>query len=226
MSPFMRFRLSGEQNHRCAYCGERMLFPRELKHPRRGKGSQTDAALAERFRRATFEHVRPRSHGGADHWHNGVAACEFCNLFRNTAPPMEAFRAIQKMVREGRHPHQVFRETGRWEPPPRGLRYRPRPAAFRGEPLLVVMKAEPPPGAILAFTHFARAAESLSPAGVKATVEAMRAEARPHRVNLWMAAVLRQPRLILWAKQSKALVAITHNPISERDSDPEYADSI
>jgi len=56
----MRERLSGEQNHRCAYCGEPF---------------SDDATM-------TVDHVIPRRFGGANAWPNYVAACEPCNQAR------------------------------------------------------------------------------------------------------------------------------------------------
>lgn len=219
VSPAMRFRLSGEQNHRCAYCGVEMLFPRELQHPKYGAASRTDAARAEFARVVTFEHLRARSFGGSDSWWNGVAACRFCNSFRGTAPASEAFRAIQHLVREGRHPHQVFAATGVWEPIPH-MRYVPPPPGLRGEPHLVVMRLLPPEGAIIVdFDHTARVLEHRSPAGMKSTVQAMRAEAARHGVRLQTAAVVRQSRLLPWAQVARARVMITHATTPFNDDD-------
>jgi hypothetical protein len=57
----LRDRLAEQQNWRCCYCGVRMD----------GKGDDPDAP--------TFEHVVPRSIGGANDPSNLVIACRQCN---------------------------------------------------------------------------------------------------------------------------------------------------
>ena len=74
----MTVRLSGEQNHRCAYCGCGML----LHSGRRGS--------------ATWDHVKPRSEYGTDDWKNAVAACWECNTTRRSVDAYEFYRYIQK----------------------------------------------------------------------------------------------------------------------------------
>lgn len=63
--------LSGEQNHRCAYCQLHMKlhFAEPVLHV-----SQL----------ATRDHVMARSHGGSDDWENLVAACHICNSLKET----------------------------------------------------------------------------------------------------------------------------------------------
>lgn len=60
----LRERIQGEQNHRCAYCGE----PTDLHgHPRI---------------RPTMDHVRTRMKGGKAKYHNFVLSCLGCNQGR------------------------------------------------------------------------------------------------------------------------------------------------
>ena len=72
-------RLAGEQNWRCCYCGCEMGFP----------GPDTAA-----LRRASFEHVRPRSRGGSDAVDNFVVACAHCNSSRGSAFYREHFEVL------------------------------------------------------------------------------------------------------------------------------------
>lgn len=58
--------LSERQNHRCCWCGVRMI----------GIMPDSDAP--------TYEHVTPRSKGGSDDESNLVAACNLCNQLRRT----------------------------------------------------------------------------------------------------------------------------------------------
>lgn len=61
-------RLSEAQNHRCCYCGIRMM----------GTGHDDSAP--------TFEHVVPRYHGGTNDMSNIVIACRKCNNDRGNTP--------------------------------------------------------------------------------------------------------------------------------------------
>lgn len=65
----LKDRLSGEQNHRCCYCGKRM----------EANGNRRDYP--------TFEHVEPFGLGGADHPDNIVIACRGCNEERQIRSP-------------------------------------------------------------------------------------------------------------------------------------------
>jgi CRISPR/Cas system Type II protein with McrA/HNH and RuvC-like nuclease domain len=76
-------RLSGEQNHRCAYCGQHMTLPRN---------SSRDNGM-----RMTIDHVIPVSEGGEDTWENVVAACADCNSIRQSKPADEFFLYIQSL---------------------------------------------------------------------------------------------------------------------------------
>jgi hypothetical protein len=66
----MLLRLSGEQNHRCCYCGCRTHIPTNRGQPAK------DAA--------TVEHVLPVAGDGRNHWGNLVMACSRCNGRRQT----------------------------------------------------------------------------------------------------------------------------------------------
>ena len=76
-------KLSGEQNHRCAYCGVEMIF--DLFSP------QT----------ATADHITPRVDGGTFYWTNIVAACWRCNFARGTKDALEFFEWITKLKVDG-----------------------------------------------------------------------------------------------------------------------------
>lgn len=65
----LRERLSGEQNHRCCYCGIRTSL----------KSIHKNEPYA-----ATIEHVRAIAMGGNNNWRNVVMACRRCNNTRKT----------------------------------------------------------------------------------------------------------------------------------------------
>ena len=102
-------RLSGEQNHRCAYCGFGMVRP--FRWPR---GVSWHAHRAWEARCATKDHLIPKCDGGSDNWANQVAACRWCNQYRHNQPAEFAYERIRRLIRRGTHPHQVYQETGRW----------------------------------------------------------------------------------------------------------------
>jgi len=77
---WLRTRLSGEQNHRCAWCGCHTTELRDRKHS------------------STIEHVQPLSKGGADEYDNMVMACSDCNQ-RRGIKEVEVFMAF---VRKGK----------------------------------------------------------------------------------------------------------------------------
>jgi 5-methylcytosine-specific restriction endonuclease McrA len=64
---FTRFNLFLRDEWTCQYCGR--------EHP---------------SQELTFDHVRPRSRGGATNWHNIVAACHECNIGKRDRTPVEA----------------------------------------------------------------------------------------------------------------------------------------
>lgn len=70
----VRMALSERQNHRCAYCGQRM-----------------DGALNEP-NMLTIDHLSARAHGGRTQQSNLVAACLRCNGLRGTERPTDFFR--------------------------------------------------------------------------------------------------------------------------------------
>jgi 5-methylcytosine-specific restriction endonuclease McrA len=66
-------RLSGEQNHRCCYCGTVTRFAKVQNR------MIPDAA--------TVEHVVPVGRGGSDDWSNLAMACMSCNGKRKSFDP-------------------------------------------------------------------------------------------------------------------------------------------
>lgn len=105
-------RLSGEQNHRCAYCTFIMYHPsvRIAEPDLIGPFNE----MARRMRLATRDHYVAQSKNGHSGWSNLVAACAWCNSHRGNVSPEFAYETIQKLVADGEHPHQVFNETGRY----------------------------------------------------------------------------------------------------------------
>ena len=111
--------LSGCQNHRCAYCGVRMRVPglptfgypmgKTPPWPARTWGHHK---LSRYYRRATIEHVIPKSAGGTNALANSVAACLFCNLYRANQPIEYAIARISRLVRRRTHPHLIFEDRG------------------------------------------------------------------------------------------------------------------
>ena len=112
--------LSGEQNHRCAYCHFIMYIPsvRIGEHDLIGDNN----AEARKMRLATRDHYEAQSHGGDSSWWNLIAACFWCNSHRGNVPAEHAYEIISKLVADGEHPHQVYYETGRY-PAMSGLRH-------------------------------------------------------------------------------------------------------
>lgn len=73
----LRTRLSEAQNHRCCYCGCKMLD--DTMHP---KG-------------ITLEHVQAVVHGGRTNFSNCVVACQSCNVRRGHQNARAFFATIQ-----------------------------------------------------------------------------------------------------------------------------------
>ncbi|MCF1502934.1 HNH endonuclease [Afifella sp. H1R] len=107
--------LSEAQNHRCAYCGTRMVLRGIDKKPkRRAPGMSWRETRANWLLRvATKDHVVPRSMGGGNDRDNLVAACVWCNKYRGNQPAAAAFARVQKRLRRGSHPHVAFAEGRR-----------------------------------------------------------------------------------------------------------------
>ncbi|AWN47198.1 hypothetical protein DK419_13445 [Methylobacterium terrae] len=110
--------LAEAQNWRCAYCSFVMLAPWAGNGELRaviGRGqSGTHRRKARIMRTISCDHVEPRSAHGTDALDNLVAACCWCNQFRGDRPAAEAFNRIQRLIRRGTHPHQVWERTGRF----------------------------------------------------------------------------------------------------------------
>ena len=71
-------RLSGEQNHRCAYCSRVTWFPE-------------DDGPKPKNLRATLEHVLEKCKGGTYGWLNTVMACHKCNNKRSNHMSAQQF---------------------------------------------------------------------------------------------------------------------------------------
>jgi hypothetical protein len=80
-APQMRAVLSEAQNHRCCYCGVKMIDMR---------GDRLCA---------TIDHVIPKSLGGSDDWENLVAACDLCNVTRGITDAFYFFHARDELSR-------------------------------------------------------------------------------------------------------------------------------
>lgn len=111
--------LSGCQNHKCAYCGVVMRVPGLPTYGRSLGNTPPWPALTWRhyklsryYRRATIEHVIPRSAGGSNALDNVVAACLFCNFYRANQPVEHALARILRLVRRRSHPHTIFADKG------------------------------------------------------------------------------------------------------------------
>lgn len=79
-------RLSEPQNHRCCYCGHRMVkytHKQYLTIPRNA---------------VTRDHVKPKAHGGGNGI-NLVAACSLCNSLRGSLEAIAFFNLQQKWFR-------------------------------------------------------------------------------------------------------------------------------
>jgi hypothetical protein len=74
--------LSEAQNHRCAYCGIRVVDGDKWDGPSR-------------------DHFVPRASGGCRHWGNEVMACILCNHGRGCMPAMRYFEMVQRHGRRG-----------------------------------------------------------------------------------------------------------------------------
>lgn len=80
---FSRLNVFLRDGFRCQYCGER--------------GAMSDL---------TYDHVFPRSRGGATSWENIVTACRDCNFSKANRTPEEAGMKLRKVpVRPKRLPH-------------------------------------------------------------------------------------------------------------------------
>jgi hypothetical protein len=75
-------RLSESQNHRCAYCG----VDTYVGHWDKGNKSERQ--------KATFDHIIPRSEGGADTMDNMIMACIDCNSVRGSRSVDEFYDLI------------------------------------------------------------------------------------------------------------------------------------
>lgn len=77
-------RLFAQQQGRCYYCPDHMYLT--LNHLDNGK------------KRATFDHIIPKSHGGTNQMLNGVCACRNCNQKRGTIFLQEFKLSLDKVV--------------------------------------------------------------------------------------------------------------------------------
>lgn len=82
---YYRTMLSEAQNHRCCWCGIRMVTGGQLSNS------------------ATIEHIEPKSKGGEDHPDNYAIACSKCNTKRGTKD-IEVFKRELEVLKEYRFP--------------------------------------------------------------------------------------------------------------------------
>lgn len=64
--------LFARDNYTCQYCGT---------HQSKLKGKRN---------RLTIDHIKPKAHGGPNHWENVVTACYHCNIKKRDRTPMQA----------------------------------------------------------------------------------------------------------------------------------------
>jgi len=76
--------LSGEQNHRCCYCGNSMIY-----HDFNRKGAIPPNAM-------TRDHVIPKSYGGCGYYQNIVIACRQCNSLRGNVHAHIFYQLIER----------------------------------------------------------------------------------------------------------------------------------
>lgn len=93
---YQLIRLSGYQNHRCAYCHHDMILPNGMRYDRLPFGI------------ATKEHVVPYSMSRDDSEENLVVSCNLCNLLRNTMDCIRYLTIVQQLhtspfIRESWH---------------------------------------------------------------------------------------------------------------------------
>ena len=89
---FTRFNLFLRDNLTCQYCG--------------GEYNASDL---------TFDHVRPRSHGGRTTWQNIVSSCSPCNLKKGGRTPAQARMPLTRIPRQPTS--WELQENGRAFPP-------------------------------------------------------------------------------------------------------------
>lgn len=98
------------QNWRCCYCGVHMWMPLPYECPiayaqryglRYFDRRRFRTAVEMQDRRATIEHIRPRSKGGDNHIDNLVGACGWCNSNRGDLTADDWFYRVESMVRHG-----------------------------------------------------------------------------------------------------------------------------
>lgn len=87
--------LSGEQNHRCCYCGNSMTY-----HNFCSPGPIPPNAM-------TRDHVVPKSYGGCGYYENIVIACSQCNSLRGN---LDA-NIFHRLMEEWKKRYQDFAKT-------------------------------------------------------------------------------------------------------------------
>jgi 5-methylcytosine-specific restriction endonuclease McrA len=70
----LRRKLCEAQNHRCAYCGDRVIQVWEVRQIYKNYKSPS-----KHPKLATLDHVIPKTHGGKADYGNSVVACKSCN---------------------------------------------------------------------------------------------------------------------------------------------------
>ncbi len=84
------FTLAERQNHRCCYCGHSMV-----RHTHQNRRPTPRNAM-------TFDHVEPKSYGGAWGIENMVIACAQCNQIRGNMDAFAFYNLQQKWFRRDR----------------------------------------------------------------------------------------------------------------------------
>ncbi|MFA5490291.1 MAG: HNH endonuclease [Candidimonas sp.] len=99
------YRLSEEQNHRCAYCGCHVILPQD---------DHFDDAQDPKS--ATIDHVIPISLGGSNFDHNCVVSCYRCNSLKNSMDAMAFYHMVQDFLvnhRDEYHTYKIITRNGK-----------------------------------------------------------------------------------------------------------------
>lgn len=117
-------RLCEGQNHRCCYCGVRMIFRDERPTRRRLQKwdrffylspEKANRRRYDGWRMATRDHFVAECFGGGNDDNNIIIACNWCNNYRGNAPAEVAFERIARLIERGTHPHVIYERTGRFD---------------------------------------------------------------------------------------------------------------
>lgn len=73
-----------------------------------------DLYRARTMTMATFDHRKPKAHGGHDTLANGLLSCRWCNQWRGTEDPLLYGVRINALVAADQHPRQIYATVGKW----------------------------------------------------------------------------------------------------------------